>query len=59
MKKTLLFTGIMAQVGTFATVAFLLWYLTSVDAIEILYVSELLSAFISLPALLRLEEFDE
>ena len=59
MKKALLFTGIMAQVGTFATVALLLWYLTSVDAIEILCVSELLSAFISLPALLRLEEFDE
>ena len=59
MKKALLFTGIMAQVGTFATVAFLLWYLTSVDAIEILCFSELLSAFISLPALLRLEEFDE
>ena len=59
MKKALLFTGIMAQVGTFATVALLLWCLTSVDAIEILCVSELLSAFISLPALLRLEEFDE
>lgn len=59
MKKTLLFTGIMAQVGTFATVAFILWYLTSVDAIKVLCISELLSVIVSLPALLRWEEFDE
>nr|DAP77499.1 MAG TPA: hypothetical protein [Caudoviricetes sp.] len=47
----------MSQVGTFATVAFLLWWMTSMDVVKLLCTSAMVSTVVSLPILMQIERW--
>lgn len=51
------FIGVIAQVGTFATVAFLLWWMSEIDVIELLCISSMISMTVSLPILIQIERW--
>ena len=51
------FIGVMAQVGTFATVAFLLWWMSEIDVIKLLCISSMVSMTVSLPILMQIERW--
>lgn len=51
------FIGVIAQVGTFATVAFLLWWMLEIDVIELLCISSMISMTVSLPILIQIERW--
>ena len=55
MRKRMYFVGAMAQIGTFATSAFLLWWMTEMDALKLLCISAIVSMAISLPILIQIE----
>ena len=57
MRKRLYFVGVMSQVGTFATVAFLLWWMTSMDMVKLLCTSAMVSTVVSLPILMQIERW--
>ena len=51
MRKRMYFIGVMAQVGTFATIALLLWWMTKMDVLELLCISAMVSLMVSIPIL--------
>jgi hypothetical protein len=51
MRKRMYFIGVMAQVGTFFTIALLLWGMTKMDVLELLCISAMVSSMVSLPIL--------
>ena len=51
------FIGVMAQVGTFATVAFLLWWMSEIDVIKLLCISSIVSMTVSIPILMQIERW--
>lgn len=57
MRKRMYFIGVMAQVGTFATVAFLLWWMSEIDVIKLLCISSMVSMTVSLPILMQIERW--
>ena len=57
MRKRIYFIGVMAQVGTFSAVAFLLWQMTKMDALKVLCISSMISMTISLPILIQIERW--
>lgn len=48
MRKRLYFVGVMAQVGTFSTIALLLWWMTKMDVLKLFCISAVVSSMISL-----------
>nr|DAG54885.1 MAG TPA: hypothetical protein [Caudoviricetes sp.] len=57
MRKRMYFIGVMAQVGVFATVAFLLWWMSEIDVIKLLCISAMVSMTVSLPILMQIERW--
>ena len=57
MRKRMYFIGVMAQVGAFATVAFLLWWMSEIDVIKLLCISAMVSMTVSLPILMQIERW--
>jgi Mg2+/citrate symporter len=51
MRKRMYFIGVMAQVGTFSTIALLLWWMTKMDVLELFCISAMVSLMVSLPIL--------
>lgn len=51
------FIGVMAQVGTFSTIALLLWWMTKMDVLKLFCISAVVSSMISLPILLQIERW--
>ena len=47
--------GVMAQVGTFSTIALLLWWMTKMDVLKLFCISAVVSSMISLPILMQIE----
>lgn len=57
MRKRMYFIGVMAQVGTFFTIALLLWGMTKMDVLELLCISAMASSMVSLPILMQIERW--
>jgi Mg2+/citrate symporter len=57
MRKRLYFVGVMAQVGTFSTIALLLWWMTKMDVLKLFCISAVVSSMISLPILMQIERW--
>ena len=51
------FIGVMAQVGTFSTIALLLWWMTKMDVLKLFCISAVVSSMISLPILVQIERW--
>lgn len=51
------FIGVMAQVGTFDTIALLLWWMTKMDVLKLLCISAMVSSMVSLPILMQIERW--
>lgn len=51
------FIGVMAQVGTFSTIALLLWWMTKMDVFELLCISAMASSMVSIPILMQIERW--
>lgn len=51
------FIGVMAQVGTFSTIALLLWWMTKMDVLKLFCISTVVSSMISLPILMQIERW--
>ncbi len=51
------FIGVMAQVGTFSTIALLLWWMTKMDVLKLFCISAAVSSMISLPILMQIERW--
>lgn len=51
------FIGVMAQVGTFATIALLLWWMTKMDVLKLLCISAMVSSMVSIPILMQIERW--
>ena len=51
------FIGVMAQVGTFSTIALLLWWMTKMDVLKLFCISAVVSSMISLPILIQIERW--
>ena len=51
------FIGVMAQVGTFSTIALLLWWMTKMDLLKLFCISAVVSSMISLPILMQIERW--
>lgn len=54
--KILYFAGVMAEIGIFDTVMYALWYLTSLDIIEMIAFSITISIFLTFPIMMQIEE---
>ena len=57
MRKRMYFIGVMAQVGTFSTIALLLWWMTKMDVLKLFCISAVVSSMISLPILMQIERW--
>lgn len=57
MSKRMYFIGVMAQVGTFSTIALLLWWMTKMDVLKLFCISAVVSSMISLPILMQIERW--
>jgi len=57
MRKRMYFIGVMAQVGTFSTIALLLWWMTKMDVLKLFCISAAVSSMISLPILMQIERW--
>lgn len=55
MRKRMYFIGMMAQIGVYATVAMMLWWLTELDVLKVLCISAMASVIVSLPILMQIE----
>jgi len=51
------FIGVMAQVGTFSTIALLLWWMTKMDVLKLFCISAVVYSMISLPILMQIERW--
>ena len=51
------FIGVMTQVGTFSTIALLLWWMTKMDVLKLFCISAVVSSMISLPILMQIERW--
>lgn len=51
------FIGVMAQVGTFSTIALLLWWMTKMDVLKLFCISAVVSSMISIPILMQIERW--
>lgn len=51
------FIGVMAQVGTFSTIALLLWWMTKMDVLKLFCISAVVPSMISLPILMQIERW--
>lgn len=51
------FIGVMAQVGTFSTIALLLWWMTKMDVLKLFCISAVVSSMISLSILMQIERW--
>lgn len=51
------FIGVMAQVGTFSTIALLLWWMTKMDVLKLFCISAVVSSMISPPILMQIERW--
>lgn len=49
------FIGVMAQVGTFSTIALLLWWMTKMDVLKLLCISAMVSSMVSIHILMQIE----
>jgi hypothetical protein len=57
MRKRMYFIGVMAQVGTFSTIALLLWWMTKMDVLKLFCISAAVSSMISIPILMQIERW--
>lgn len=55
MRKRMYFIGMMAQIGVYATIAMMLWWLTELDVLKVLCISAMASVIVSLPILMQIE----
>ena len=51
------FIGVMAQVGTFSTIALLLWWMTKMDVLKLFCISAVVSSMVSLPILMQIDRW--
>ena len=57
IRKRMYFIGVMAQVGTFSTIALILWWMTKMDVLKLFCISAVVSSMISLPILMQIERW--
>ena len=59
MSKVLCLMGVMSEIGVFATVAIVLWWVSKMDVLKILCISAAVSSLVSLPIMLQIERWIE
>lgn len=57
MKNVMYLMAIMAQVGIFTTVSMALWFLSNIDVLKIMCIAIMISASITLPIMVQIEEW--